>query len=227
MDALIELFSNPKQTQIVLQNVANYVTYIYPGIISIYWNNFLEAKSTKDTQALIVKSFSISFLYNIAFNTIFSAIDFYINIIEYNIWLITVAILCPYCYNKLKFSKISNVICEFLGIRTCISGVPFELLKTEAEKYTWLKIYLTDNATVYVGYMEQYEYEESKERFVILTGYKKYIISSNKEKIVIDNEADRHAQKVFIKYSEIKVIEKIAEDIATNTIYKKDKIKLT
>ena len=31
----------------------------------------------------------------------------------------------------------------------------------------------------------------------------------------------------FIKYSEIKVIEKIAEDVATNTIYKKDKIKLT
>ena len=65
MDALIELFSNPKQTQIVLQNVANYVTYIYPGIISIYWNNFLEAKSTKDTQALIVKSHTVThFLFN-------------------------------------------------------------------------------------------------------------------------------------------------------------------
>lgn len=166
MESLIELFSNPAQAQIVLQSISNYVTYIYPGIISIYWNNFLEAKSTKDTQALIVKSFSISFLYNIVLNTISDRVNFYANLIEYNIWLIVIAILCPYLYNKIKYSKISKVICDFLGIRTCMSGVPFELLKTQEEQYTCLKIYLTDNITVYVGYMSQYEYEEGKENML-------------------------------------------------------------
>lgn len=219
MEALIELFSNPEQAQIVLQSIANYVTYIYPGIISIYWINFLEAKSTKDTRALIIKSFSISFLYNIALNAIFDSVNFYVNIIEYNIWLITVAFLCPYLYNKIKFSKISKVICDFLGIRTCISGVPFELLKNEGEKYTCLKIYLTDNVTTYIGYMGPYEYEESIEKFIILVAYKKYIINGDTEKIIIDNCAGQSDQKVFIKYTEIKVIEKIAENIAACKIY--------
>lgn len=221
MDSLIELFSNPEQAQIVLQSIANYVTYIYPGIISIYWNNFLEAKSTKDTQALIIKSFSISFLYNIVLHALFDKLNFYVNIIEYNIWLIVIAIFCPYLYNKIKFSKKLMIFCDFLGIRTCISSVPFELLKTFEEKYTCLKIYLTDNITTYIGYMDQYEYEDGKERFIILTGYKKYIINNGSEKVIIDNRAEQNDQKVFIKYSEIKIIEKIAEDIATNTIYNK------
>ncbi len=216
MDALIKLLSNPEQAQIVLQNIANYITYIYPGIISIYWNNFLEAKSTKDTQALIIKSFSISFLYNIVLNTILPC-NF--TIIKYNILLIFISVLCPYIYNKIKYSKIARIICEFLGIRTCISGVPFELLKNSEEKYTCLKVYLTDNVTSYIGYMDKYEYEEIKEKFVILVGYKKYIIENSNEKIVINNGAEQYDQKVFIKYSEIKVIEKIAEEIATNKIY--------
>jgi len=220
MDALIELFSNPKQAQTVLQSIANYVTYIYPGIISIYWNNFLEAKSTKDTQALIIKSFSISFLYNIALNAIFDVINLTVNIIEYNALLITVSIICPYIYNKIKYSIISKKVCEFLGIRTCISGVPFELLKNAEEKYTCLKVYLTDNITTYIGYMDKYEYEECKERYIILVGYKKYIINNNDEKIIVNNCAEQYDQKVFIKYSEIKVIEKIAEKIATDTIYR-------
>ncbi len=78
---------------------------------------------------------------------------------------------------------------------------------------------MTDNVTSYVGYMDKYEYEEIKEKFVILVGYKKYIIENSNEKIVINNSADQYDQKVFIKYSEIKVIEKIAEEIATNIIY--------
>lgn len=219
MKELIELLSNPEQTQTVLINIANYVTYIYPGIISIYWINFLEAKSTKDTQALIVKSFSISFLYNIVINAILDRINFSMNTIEFNILLIVISLLCPYIYNKIKNSAIFKFICELLGIRTCISGVPFELLKNIEEQYTCLKVYLKDNTTAYIGYMAQYEYDESKERFLILSGYKKYIIENNNEKVVIDNNAEQINQKVFIKYAEIKVIEKIAENIATCQIY--------
>lgn len=215
MDTLIELLLEPKQANIVLQSLSNYAIYVYPGIISIYWNNFLEAKSTKDTQALIIKSFSISFLYNVILGVFLP----YNNIIKYNILLILFSILCPFFYNKIKYSKILKILCEFLGIRTCISGVPFELLKNNEEKYTCLKIYLTDNITTYIGYMDKYEYEETKERFVILVGYKKYIIENNFENIIVDNDAAQSDQKVFIKYDEIKIIEKIAEDIATCEIY--------
>lgn len=221
MEALIKLLSDPQQAQVVLQSISSYITYIYPGIISIYWNNFLEARATKDTQALFIKSFSISFLYNIFLKAILDAMNLHVSIVMYNVGLITISIVCPYIYNNLKYSVVSKCVCEVLGIRTCISGVPYELLKTDDEKYTCLKIYLTDNFTTYVGYMDKYEHEEGKERFVILVGYKKYILENNIEKLVIDNCAEQSDQKVFIKYSEIKVIEKIAEDIATNTIYNK------
>lgn len=216
MEHLIDLLSNPKQVQIVLQSISSYVIYIYPGIISIYWNNFLEAKTTKGTQALIIKSFSISYLYNILLGSI---LIYEADQIVYNVFLIIVAILFPYIYNKIKYSNMLVKICEIFGIRTCISGVPFELLKDSEEKYTCIKVYLNDGIISYVGYMENYEYEEDKEKYIILTGYKKYIRTNKREKLVINNEAEQYNQKVFIKFSEIKVIEKIAEGIANNKIY--------
>lgn len=219
MDALIKLFSDPQQAQVVLQSISNYITYIYPGIISLYWNNFLEAKTTRDTHALLIKSFSISFLYNIFLHAIFDAMKLQENIVVYNIELIAISIVCPYIYCKLKNSTISETVCNFLGIRTCILDVPYELLKTETENYTCLKIYLTDNFTSYVGYMDTYEYEKDREQFIILVSYKKYILENNIERLVINNCKEQSDQKVFIKYSEIKVIEKIAEDIADNAIY--------
>ena len=165
MDAIIDLFSNPDKVKIVLQSISAYAIYIYPGIISIYWNNFLDAKSTKDTQALIIKSFSISFLYNIILDNFF---QYNINTIECNIRLIIVSIISPYIYYRFKYSKINKFICIFLGIRTCISGVPFESLKDTEEKYTCLKVYLSDNNTVYIGYMSKYEYEDNKEIYYIV-----------------------------------------------------------
>ena len=218
MDFLIELFSNPEQFKVVLQSISSYVIYIYPGIISIYWNNFLQAKSTKDTQALIIKSFSISYLYNVILNTILKNNT---KTIIYNVLLLIMSIVIPFFYWKIKYSKILRHICEHLGIRTCISDVPFELLKNSEEQYTCLKIYVKDDDSVYIGYMDKYEYEDDKERFIILAGYKKYSYINGKEEIIVDNEAEQFNQKVFIKYSEIKVIEKIAEDIATNEIYSK------
>lgn len=55
-----------------------------------------------------------------------------------------------------------------------------------------------------------------------MVGYKKYIINGDNEKIIIDNCAKQSDQKVFIKYTDIKVIEKIAEKIATNEIYNEE-----
>ena len=67
--------------------------------------------------------------------------------------------------------------------------------------------------------MSKYEYEDNKEKFIILSGYKKYIIKNGDERLIVNNEAEEYDQKVFIKYSDIKVIEKISEDTANKTIY--------
>lgn len=72
MDVIVELLSDKEQTGIIMQNIASYVIYIYPGIISIYLYNFFVARTTKDTQAFIIKSFAISYLYNLALQALFS-----------------------------------------------------------------------------------------------------------------------------------------------------------
>ncbi|MCM1155539.1 MAG: hypothetical protein NC392_09295 [Roseburia sp.] len=218
MEQLLELLLNPEQVSIVLQSISSYVIYIYPGIISIYWNNFLEARSTQSTQALLIKSFSISYLYNILLGCIFPYKD---NVIKYNALLVLISILLPFFYVKFRYSKIVACICDILRIRTCMTSVPFELLKDKEEKYTCLKIYLNNEPYAYIGFMDNYnyEYERDKEKFVILVGYKKYICVGNEEELVVSNKKEQYDQKVFIKYSDIKIVEKIAENIAMNEIY--------
>lgn len=47
-----------------------------------------------------------------------------------------------------------------------MSNVPFELLKDPEERFTCLKIYLNDNVTSYVGYMDTYKYDDAKENIL-------------------------------------------------------------
>ena len=216
MEELIALLKDTRQIEIVLQNILRYVIYIYPGLISIYWYDFLEAKSTKDTKALVIKSFSISYLYNIVLGQ-FLVYRYYE--IVYNVFLIAMSIGVPWGFQKTKYSEWWKEICEKWKIRTCMVTVPFELLKDKKEKSTCLKIYLKDGVTSYVGYMDKYEYESDKEKFIILAAYKKYLYDGNKEQLIIDNGIEKLNQKVFIKYNDIKVIEKIDENEA-NEIYK-------
>lgn len=62
---MIELLSEPEKASLVMQSLANYIIYFYPGILSIYLYNFFEAKTTNSTQGLVFKSFAISYIYNI------------------------------------------------------------------------------------------------------------------------------------------------------------------
>lgn len=228
MDTIIELLSDVEQVNIIIQNIAGYVIYVYPGIISIYLYNFFIARTTQNTQAFIIKSFAISYLYNLFLQTVFFEMCFWKKIPEknsvaYNILLIIVAFLIPYCCHRLKTSKVFTSICGWLGISTSVTNVPFELLGDEEEKYTCLKIYLRDEPYVYTGYLGEYEYEDGQDKYVILTGYKKYYVeSTEKEKVVYGYNEEDYNEKVFIRFSDIKIIEKIGEKRAREQIYQEE-----
>ena len=228
MDTLIELLSNTEQANLVMQNIANYIIYIYPGIISIYLYNFLAARTTQNTQAFVIKSFAISYLYNLLVQTSFEELcllkDKTPNDISYNIILIIVAFLVPYLGYKFKMSKMFSLICECLGISTSATDVPFELLQDKEEKYTCLKVYLKDAPYVYIGYLGEYEYEDGHDKYIILTGYKKYYIKSKShEKLIIGYGAEEYTEKVLIKFADIKLIEKVGEKRAKEKIYRESK----
>lgn len=229
MEAVIELLSNPEQADIVIQSIASYVIYIYPGIISIYLYNFFVATTTKNTQAFIIKSFAISYLYNLLVETSVSMVScvnekLAKNSVLYNIVLIFVALILPYIFYKIKMSKLFSCVCEILGISTSVTSVPFELLGDKEEKYTCLKIYIKDEPYVYIGYLGEYEYEDGHDKYVILTGYRKYYINSKaKEKLIFSYSADSYNEKVFIQYKDIKFIEKIGEKRAKELYRNEDK----
>lgn len=227
MEAIIELLSNTEQTEIIMQNIASYVVYIYPGIISIYLYNFFVARTTKDTQAFVIKSFAISYIYNLFLDTAYSTLCFLRgntdkNSIVYNMVLISIAFFTPYFCYKIKMSKVFAVICDLMGICTSTTDVPFDLLEDEEEKYTCLKIYLKDDPYAYIGYLGEYEYEDGHEKYIILTGYKKYFINSKcREKLIVGYNAEDYNEKVFVRFNDIKLIEKIGENRAKEEIYNK------
>lgn len=226
MDVIVELLSDKEQTGIIMQNIASYVIYIYPGIISIYLYNFFVARTTKDTQAFIIKSFAISYLYNLALQALFSKTYNLTevsnkNSLVYNLLLIMISFLIPYLCYKLRESKLFAKLCRCLGIATSVTNVPFELLGEEEEEYTCMKIYLKDEPYIYIGYLGEYEYEDGHEKYVILTGYRKYYIDDKfSEKFVVGHKADEYTEKVFVRYNDIKRIEKIGEKRAKDEIYK-------
>lgn len=230
MDKIIELLSDTEQANLVMQNLAGYVIYIYPGIISIYLYNFFSARTTKNTQAFVIKSFAISYLYNLLVQTSFTEMCFFKekpskNSVIYNIVLIIVSFLIPYCGYRLKMSKMFAWICEVFGISTSATDVPFELLEDKKEEeYTCLKIYLKDEPYAYIGYLGEYEYEDGHDKYIILTGYRKYYIKSKTdEKLIASYRKEEYTEKVFIKLSDIKLIEKIGEKRAKEEIYKEIK----
>lgn len=229
MDKIIELLSDTEQANLVMQNIASYVIYIYPGIISIYLYNFFSARTTKNTQAFVIKSFAISYLYNLLVQTSVSEMCFLKekqskNSVIYNIVLIIVSFLIPYLCYRFKMSKVFDFICEFFRISTSATDVPFELLKDKEEEYTCLKIYLNDEPYAYIGYLGEYEYEDGHDKYIILTGYKKYYIKSKSdEKLIANYRKEEYTEKVFIKLSDIKLIEKIGEKRAKEEIYKEIK----
>ena len=217
MSELLKLLAVPEQANVVMETLASYVIYIYPGIISIYWFNFLSARTTKNTQAFLVKSFAISYLYNMCLKAILDRMTVLEakpdeKNVSYNVILILVSFVLPYIWNRVKLSKLSSMICDWLNISTSIVNIPFELLGDEGEKYTCLKVYLKESPYIYIGYLGEYEYEDEHEKYLILTGYRKYYAESDlTEKEIVTFDAEDYKEKVLIKYGDIRIIEKLEE----------------
>lgn len=221
MDELINLLSDSEKASTVIYNIASYVIYIYPGIISIYVYNFFNARKTHTTQAFIIKSFAISYLYNVIMGKVCPAIKIGVNGIRYNLMLIVISFAIPYGLYRFKNSDIFARICALFKIGTSVTEVPFELLGDKEENYTCLKVYLKDIPYIYIGYVSEYEYESESDKYVILSGYKKYLVTkTSEEKILVDNESSQCNEKVYIKLADIKLIEKIAEERANKEIFK-------
>lgn len=225
MNEIFDLLLNAEKANKLIENLAGYVVYIYPGIITIYLYNFFNAKITKNTQAFIIKSFAISYLYNIFLQLGLQKICFLKDKmqndkVKYNIVLIIVAFVIPYIVYRFVNSIIFARICGMLGISTSVTNIPFELLADKDEEVVCLKVYFKDEPYVYIGFLKEYEYEKDIDNYIILSGYRKYYVNSeHSEKLIEAHSAEEYKKKVFIKFSDIKRIEKLERKRAEKDIY--------
>ena len=225
MNALIEFLTDSQQTSAAIKNLGCYIIYFYPGIISIYLYNFFTANTTKHTQIFLIKSFSISYIYVMLLQCFFSHVlckELNEASIACNLMLFSLSCVIPYILYRIRKSDMLSRICKLLKVETSTTSIPFELLGEKKEAVSCLKVYTKSNNYVYIGFLCTYQFENEYEKYIILTGYKKFYFDQIYEKTIEEHNPEDSNEKVYIRYDEIVLIEKISEERAKKDIYKTD-----
>lgn len=186
----------------VLDSLANYVIYIYPGYITIYLYRFFRAKCTDGNKEILFKSIVISFLYKIVLDQALPETE-----IMYHLWMIVISAIVPYAAYMAQKSDTIQRAMEILGINTRFEENEIEILDNE-EYSAWVKVYLKGDNIVYEGFLGETEMESGKRQFIILKKYRKYILNKSGYPKPYIEEHENDEDKVLIFYDDVKRIEK-------------------
>lgn len=187
----------------IMDSIATYIVYFYPGYISLYVYYFLKAKTLKDEKGTIAKAIVLSFLYKVCIDRFQISSE-----IAYHFCLISISAIIPYIAHVAQESDTLKDIFKFLGIRTSLEENEIDILDN-GEISPWLKVYMRNGNFVYEGFLGKRELEEGNNRFISLKKYRKYILDENgkpQEPYIENNVTDDDI--VIIYYDDIKIIEK-------------------
>lgn len=186
----------------ILDSLANYVIYIYPGYITIYLYRFFRAKCVDGNKETLFKSIVISFLYKMILDKAPLETE-----IMYNIWMIIISAVIPYAaYMAQKSDAIQHAM-EIFGISTRFEENEIEILDN-GECSAWVTVYLKEDKVVYEGFLGETEMEPGKRRFIILKKYRKYTLDKKGHPNPCIEEKEKDEDKVLIFYEDVKRIEK-------------------
>ena len=187
----------------ILDSLANYVVYLYPGYITIYIFYFLKGITLEDTKGIAIKSIVLSFLYKLCVDKLQFNSD-----IGYHIAMIAIAIIVPYVGYCAQKNKLVKKIFVILGIHTMFEDNEIDYLNTGTVA-PWVRVYLKNTDFVYEGFLTEYELEGNKRQCVILKKYRKYLLdeTGKPQKPFIHNFCTDD-DAVVIYYDDIKIIEK-------------------
>lgn len=188
----------------IIKAIPEYITYIYPGYLTIYCYYFLKGKTLKESNSIAIKALAISYIY-------IGVLDFskIASIMIRNIILIIMACLTAYLAYRVSRSSIIITVFEFFKITTRYYENEMETL-AEFDKGAWLIVYLKDDDVVYEGSLGIKELEEGKRQYISLDKYRKYYINKKgypKEPYITDY-SDNQKETVIIFYEDIKRVEK-------------------
>ena len=127
----------------IIDSIATYIVYFYPGYISLYVYHFLKAKTLKDEKGTIAKSIVISFLYKICVDRFQISSE-----IAYHFCMIGVSTVVPYIAHVAQKSDALKEVFSFLDIQTSMDENEIDVLD-DGEISPWLKVYLRNDKFVY------------------------------------------------------------------------------
>lgn len=187
----------------IINAIPKYITYIYPGYITIYVYTFLRAKHIHDTRSVILKSIALSYIYLMFAGKISWASELFETFL-----LIGISVLVAYlAYIASKSEYVQNVL-KTLGIQTTFWDNEIEALQGFQDG-AWLVVYSENGDAVYEGSLHLKELEPGQRQYISLTKYRKYMIGQDGrpvEPYISDYESDE--EEVIIFYENIKLIEK-------------------
>lgn len=187
----------------VIDKLPFYISYLYPGYITIYIFYFLKAGTLSDSRGIVIKSVAISFLYKICLDKVLIDTD-----VIYHFWMICISAIVPYIGYLIQKSEAIYDVFDILDISTRFESNEIDVLDN-GEYSAFVKVYLIDEEVVYEGYLGERELEPGKRQFITLIQYKKYFLDENgKPKEPYIEECNDVEDKVIIFYNRIKRIEK-------------------
>lgn len=188
----------------ILDSLATYIVYLYPGYLSIYVYNFLKADTVKDSKGIIIKSIAISFFYKIWIDKLLITTD-----VQYHFIMVMVAVVIPYLCYMIQKSEVISDLFDFLQIDTRFENNEIEILDN-GEISAWIRVYLKQDKVVYEGFLGAKELEPGKRQFITLKKYRKYTLNEEgvpNEPYIEENDSDE--DKVLLFYQDVYKIEKV------------------
>lgn len=167
----------------ILQILNNYITYIYPGLVSIFVYKYLEGKKIEENNIIVIKSISISYLYMVFLQKV---IQLDLNIPELtkilpHVVLLIVSIVLPIILYKIVNAKWFEKIQKKLKISTRRSSNPIEIALAKGET-PWVCVYMDELGIMYEGYIRNYVKDVDRLTYLMLSQYKisKLDVNTNK-----------------------------------------------
>lgn len=157
----------------ILQILNNYITYIYPGLLSIFVYKYIEGRKFEENYILVIKSIAISYLYIVFLQKVIRlnmSIPKLTRILPHVI-LLTVSIILPIVLYKIVNAKWFEKLKKRLNIKTRMSSNPIEIALSN-EKEPWVSVYMDELGVMYDGYIRNYVKDTEHMSYLMLSQYR-------------------------------------------------------
>ena len=210
---------NAEEILKIIESLPGYIRYIYPGYLSMYLYLFFRGKTLKDSNYVLLKAITISYIYlwivewirelnyvEKLNNCLFSSMPYEL---KFNLLVIVIASVIPYLFYRISKSSLILKIFQVFRINTTFYDNEIEALANYDEG-AWLVVYLKDDNVVYEGSLGDKELEDGKRQYICLNSFSKYLLKKDgkPKEPYIEDHPEEPEETVMIFYESIKRIER-------------------